>query len=280
MSDSKDPVQAMVDAMLESEKEVTPTEVTDEVAEEKAETTEEQTEESDKETEESPEETEESQDENDTVSKSQYEKEIKGKVKLRAKLREAKEEAAKLKAELESLKKPKEPSFDDYENVEDYEVALEKYEKERKEVSPPQELNIARETLIEQHDDWSEAPSDWYDVVSKDPKDGGVPFNAEMLAMLADLPNGAEVMYSLAQDREAFDGIVSKLSPVMRARQLERYADSLKPAPSNNAMQGKQPHKPTVKAIDPVGGGTRSTPKLETMDVGDHIKLVQSRGRF
>lgn len=201
--------------------------------------------------------------------------------KLREQKRGLKSENAQLRAELEALKAQKsEPNILDYEDEAEYQSAVESYEQSKASVQPSDfVLARAQDTLKEQVEEWDEAPSDWLDVVS----DGSLPFDKEMLMLLADIDNGAEVMYSLAKDKEALNNIASKLSQVKRDKALNDYIDSLSvqdKGASVNQMAGNRTQKPTVSAISPVGGGSKGKSSLESMSVADHMAAARRGKQF
>lgn len=264
MSEEKDPIQALEDAIGCKEEETSKAADEQEAVVEEPEV----------------EEPAAGEDEPELIPKSDLEKEIQGKVKLRQQRRELREENARLKAELESLKGKPEPKLEDFDTVEDFEAAMETHGKV--EQGNPA-FDVAKSTLIDMAEE--SAPEDWYEVVSREPKDGGVPFTEEMIILLADFDDGANVMYELAKRPDEYAKIESKLSQAMKIRALERFADSLnavddEPATGNRMAAGQTVRKPKVAAIDPVGGGTRGSPKLESMGIEDHIKAVRSGPRW
>jgi hypothetical protein len=269
MSDEKDPVLALEAAMGSTEP--SPEE---EVKEEEVEVEADPEEQPEEET------PEVESKEEELVSKDELEKEIKGRVKLRGKLRDAKQRIAELESELHSLKQPDGPRLEDFETIEDYEAAVSAAQNAG---ATPVEFVAARDSILEQHEDWDDAPEDWMEVVSRDPKDGGVPFSEDMIIMVADLDEPASVMYELAKNPEAYARISGKRSKEMKALALKEFANSLdarQPAASANRMSGQLTKKPKVAPIDPVGGGSRGQTSIDSLDVADHIKIVRSSNRF
>jgi hypothetical protein len=180
MSEQHDPVQSMVDAMLASEeaKSDAPTQAVVEDGDRASE--DDGLQKADEGTSAEVEEEKER-----LVPASDLSKEIAGRAKLRAERRQLREENAKLKAELESLKGNKVPDVDDFETAEEYEEALKKHEQQ---VSQPVSVTFveARTTLLEQKDDWDDAPEDWMEVVS----DNALPFTEKFIIEVSDLENG------------------------------------------------------------------------------------------
>jgi len=202
--------------------------------------------------------------------------------KLREQKRQLKEQNAALQAELAALKgKSEKPDILDYENEEDYDKALKQHEEQSKSVSQTDVvLQRATDTLLEQHEEWESAPEDWMKVVS----DNRLPYDREMLAMFADLENGAEVMYALAKDDEALAKIMSKISTVNRGLALGEFAKSLSKASvsdeGQNAMNINQPRRPGVSVINPVGGGSGKKASLESWSIEDHMNAGRQTNAF
>ena len=276
MSD-KDPIQEMVNAMISAEEnqDAEPVKEESQAEETDVEETGEAVEES---------EVAEPDDDKPVFTKKQWDREISDKVKLRHQRKELREENAKLKAELESLKKPKAPDIDDFDDPEDFEKALEQYEKQEKgKPVSDASFEVAKSAILEQHSDWEDAPEDWNEVVTRSVADGGVPFTIEMVKMLADLDNGAQVMYHLATNKDEFNKVNSKLTDAARIRQLEKLSESLQggtvPVKEDNKMNLTRPQK-TVAAIDPVGGGNKGGSSLESLSVADHLAALRTRPRF
>ena len=267
MSEQRDPVQAMVDAMLASEEPKPEAaaakadedgggeeqgSVVEQAASPEAEGKEER-----------------------LVPFSELNKEIAGKAKLRAERRELRDEVSRLKAELESLKGGNLPDVDDFETAEEYEEALKKHEAASKTAANPTFVQ-ARDTLFEQKEDWSDAPDDWFETIS----DNTLPFTEDFVVLVSDLENGAKVLYELARNRDALNKIVGKRTEAMRIRELERFEKSLGVPEANSMAVSTPKQKPVVSAIDPVGGGSKGRTSLESLSVEDHLAAVRSRSRF
>jgi hypothetical protein len=221
-------------------------------------------------------------DNDEFVPKSDYKKEIAGRAKLREQRRQLRSQVEELQAEVAKLKGgDKAPDILDYEDVEEYDAALKKHEQQKANSNIPDVVVQARAILLDQHDEWADAPEDWLEVVSRD----GLPYNAEMLAMFADLDNGAEVMYSLANDEKALAKIISKISPVKRGLALDEYAKGLTKAEPEEAGTNEmatltRQQKPSVSAIAPVGGGSKGKTSIESWSIEDHIAAARKTSSF
>jgi len=266
MSEAKDPVEAMVEAMSASEApekalEVEPKAEQKEVPEQ---------------------EVVDDSDNDEFVPKSDYKKEIAGRAKLREQRRQLRSQVEELQAEVAKLKGgDKAPDILDYEDVDEYDEALKKHEEQKVKSNVPEVVVRARAILLDQHDEWTDAPSDWLDVVSRD----DLPYGAGMLAMFADLDNGAEVMYSLANDEKALAKIMSKISDVNRGLALKDYAKGLTKAEPEEAGTNEmtaltRQQKHSVSAIAPVGGGARGKASIESWSIEDHMAAGRKTSSF
>ena len=202
--------------------------------------------------------------------------------KLREQKRQLKEQNAILAAELAELRgKAEKPDILDYENEEDFDKALKKHDEQSKGAKTVDVvLERAKAAIYEQHDEWDDAPEDWAEVVT----DNKLPYDREMLAMFADLENGAEVMYALAKDEKALARIVTKISPVKRGLALDEFAKSLSTASvsdeSQNVMNTNRTRKPGVSVINPVGGGSGKKASLESWSIEDHMNAGRNVSAF
>lgn len=183
--------------------------------------------------------------------------------KEREKKRQLRRENAELKAKLSALKSDA-PNIDDFEDYDEYLAEKEKYESAAPaQPATPLEFQEAVEDLWEQAEDWDAKPQDFEEKVkSKD-----FPVSQELVMLIADMDNGAEMLYHLATNPEDFKRVAGKRTPELKAIALDRLSSRLSAASvSKTNIQKKG-------VIDPVGGssGGRSKP-FEKMSEREYIE--------
>lgn len=205
--------------------------------------------------------------------KHQNDKDVRGKIKLRQERKANREEIAALRQKIASLENSNVPDFADYgDDLDAYAEALEKHSSQAP-VAVDAAFDNAKSALIDMAED-GDAPSDWMDVVTQD----DVPFTEDIIIAIADLDNGHTVMYELAKKKDLLVSILNKRDPMMRALALRDFASGLSSKRGSNRMDGfGNDSRAAVSAIDPIGGTQRGRSNLDSLSVADHMKAIRSQ---
>jgi len=193
--------------------------------------------------------------------------------------------AQKVQAEKAKLESEK-PKAEDFENVDDYQVALGKwaakteiYESKSQEAQKPKEEKKQepdedpRKRIV---DLGQETYPDFLEVV------GAVPLTEETFNAASDSDHAVEIFYHLGQNPETAKKLASLKSPVAIAREIGRIeAQFIDNVPEVKASTGgedtelpkdsKKPKPPSAPPpIKPVGGAGKVSKTLEDASIGEY----------